>query len=276
MDYILAKNKILSLWKEGGLAYEKINQEEYKQIYYAVLSHLKGGNNEWNQAVGEFLKHGAMSYDRFYGLPPKVADDEQYDMFSRFLNTLKKIDGNYLGRTAFFLLHRIQWDIYSSCSLKPSDENLEESLTECVKDVQSITVPEDNPKVFANIEKMKVDLLELINNIRLGHIRTTIHTTLPYKLANTDSTIHMTMDGITTTTCDLTIEAHCLIDLLKGSPKVILRGGADNGGYWTEVFNFTYKVVCMIWAYVHQHEDVSGSWPPLPNDIHYLQSRVYA
>lgn len=43
MDYILAKNKIMTLWKDGRHAYERVGQEEYKQIYYAILQHMKGG-----------------------------------------------------------------------------------------------------------------------------------------------------------------------------------------------------------------------------------------
>ena len=76
MDYIQAKNKIMALWKEGGMAYEKVKQEEYKQMYYAVLPHLKDKNQEWQRAVGDYLIYGAMSYDRFVGQRPKVADEE--------------------------------------------------------------------------------------------------------------------------------------------------------------------------------------------------------
>lgn len=95
MDYILAKNKVIALWKEGGFAYERVKQEEYKQIYYAVFPHLKDRGSEWQQAVGCFLFHGAMSYDRFVGLRPKVADEEQYDMFCRFVSALQKMDGAF-------------------------------------------------------------------------------------------------------------------------------------------------------------------------------------
>lgn len=49
MDYILAKNKVIALWKEGGIAYERVKQEEYKQMYYAVLPHLKDRGTEWQR-----------------------------------------------------------------------------------------------------------------------------------------------------------------------------------------------------------------------------------
>ena len=310
MDYIQAKNKIMALWKEGGMAYEKVKQEEYKQMYYAVLPHLKDKNQEWQRAVGDYLIYGAMSYDRFVGQRPKVADEEQYEMYCRFLNTLQKMDGDFMGRTALFHLHKIQWDIYRECSLMPYDEEQEAFLAQCETQVKEIEIPQEDAKVAANQEQLKRDVLEVIESIRGGQIRFFIRTTLPYKMANTDAEIHLMVDGIevevkakhqsqgstipiaqvaegstmattgpskwTTTTCDLDIEAHCLADILEERRKVILRGGADDGGYWTAAFDFTYKVVSAIWTYVHQQEEVSGAWPPLPNDIQYLDCRVYA
>lgn len=310
MNFIQAKNKILSLYKGGSLAYEKVSQEEYRQMYYAVMPHLQSGDLGWQRAVGEFLVHGAFSYDRFVGLRPKVADEEQYDMFCRFLNTSQRMDGKYMGRTAFFHLEKIQWDIFRKCSFKPYNEGVEAFLAQCEKNVQEILVPANDTNVASHLEKKKEYLFELIKNIRNGAIRTVIHTTLPYKLTRTDATIHLNLDGVevkvktshhsqgssipvaqvsegstmvttgpskwTTTTCELDIEAHCLADILEERPKVILREGLDEGGYWTSVFDFTFKVACAIWTYVTQQKDVSGAWPPLPNDIHYLDCRVYA
>lgn len=309
MDYIQAKNKIIALWKEGGMAYEKVRQDEYKQMYYAVLPHLKDRNQEWQRAVGEFMIHGAMSYNRFVEPRPKMADEEQYEMFCHFLNTLQKMDGSFTGRTAFFHLHRIQWDIYRECSLMAYGEELEAFLARCEKSVKEIAIPQEDANVTTHLEQQKNDVLELIENVRDGKILTSIRTTLPYKMTNTDAEIHLVIDGIevevkakhqsqgstipiaqvaegttmattgpskwTTTTCELDIEAHCLTDIQEERPKVILRGGADDGGYWTAVFDFTFKVVCAIWTYVHQQEEVAGSWPPLPNDIQYLDCRVY-
>ncbi|MBQ8047195.1 MAG: hypothetical protein IJ196_04640 [Prevotella sp.] len=310
MDYVQAKNKIMALWKEGRTAYKKVRQEEYKQMYYAVLPHLKDRNQEWQRAVGYFMIHGAMSYDRFVGLRPKVADDEQYEMYCRFLNTLQKMDGRFMGRTAFFHLHKIQWDIYRECSLKPYDEEQEAFLAQCEENIRKMDIPQDDANVAVHLEQQERDLLELIENIRGGQIRTSIRTTLPYKMTNTDAEVHLVIDGVdvdvrvkhhsqgctipiaqvaegttmattgpskwTTTTCEIEIEAHCLIDILEERPKVIFRGGADNGGYWTAVLDFTFKVICAIWTYIHQQDEVTGAWPPLPNDIQYMDCRVYA
>ena len=80
----------------------------------------------------------------------------------------------------------------------------------------------------------------------------------------------------TSTTCEIEIGTNCLIDILEERPKVILREGLDNGGHWTAVFDFTFKVVCAIWTYIHLQEDVAGAWPPLPNDIQYIDCRVSA
>lgn len=310
MNFIQAKNKIMALLKEGGMAYEKVGQEEYKQMYYAVLPHLKDRNQEWQMAVGGFMMYGAMSYDRFVVPRPNVADEEQYEMFCRFLNTLQKMDGRFMERTAFIHLHKIQWDIYRECSLMPYDEEQEAFLAQCEKNVEEICISQVEANVVTHLEQLKLDVLGLIESIRCGQIRTSIRTELPYKMTNTDAEIHLVIDGIvvevktkhhsqgstipiaqvaqgstmattgpskwTTTTCDLDIEAHCLMDILEERTKVILRGGADDGGYWTAVFDFTFKVVCAIWAYLHQEEEITGSWPPLPNDIHFLDCRVYA
>ena len=279
-------------------------------MYYAILSHLKEGTREWEMALGKFLIHGAFSFDRFVGLRPRVVNEEQYNMFCHFLNTLQKMDGKYMGRTAFLHLQKIKWDIYKECSLKPYNEELEEFLAQCKKKVLGVSVPNDDENVANHIAKDKEYLQELIESIKSRTIRTAIHTTLPYKLTATDAEIKLMVDGVdvvvktkhhsqgcsipiaqvtegstmtttgpskwTTTTCELIIEANCLTDVLEERPKMILRGVEDDGGYWTSLFDFTFKVAYAIWIYVQQHDDVTGAWPPLPNDIHFIDCRVYA
>ena len=307
MDLILAKNKILSLYKEGGIAYEKVRKEEYKQMYYAVLSHLDKGNAEWRDAVGSFLLHGALRYDRYFVPRPKVDDEESYEMFCRFLNTLQKMDGKYFGRTAFLHLEKIQWDVYRACSAMPCDEELKTFLTECENDVRKIELNDVEARVIENINKKKEEILELISSIKDGNVRTVIHTTLPYMLTETDATVVMDMDGVkvevaiknqsqgssipiaeiaegatmstagpskwTTTTCELDITAHCLIDPLEERQRVTLRRDEEKG-YWNAVYDFTYRVVTQIWTYLQKHDELAGMWPPLPNDIHYIDSKV--
>lgn len=310
MDSIQAKNKIIELWKDGNSAYEKVNQEEYKQLYYAVLPNLNRGSREWQMALGKFLIYGAFSFDRFVGFRPKVVNEEQYNMFCRFLNTLQKMDGKYMGRTACLHLQKIKWDIYKECSLKPYDEEQKEVLATCEKKVIGVSVPNDDENVANHIAKEKEDLQELIESIKSRTIRTAIHTALPYKLTATDAEIILMVDGVdvvvktkhhsqgcsipiaqiaegstmttsgpskwTTTTCELIIEANCLTDILEERPKVILRKGEDDGGYWTSLFDFTFKVAYSIWTYAQQHGEVTGTWPPLPNDIHFIDCRIYA
>lgn len=309
MDFIQARNKIISLWRSGGLAYEKVNREEYKQMYYAVRSHLKGGSRNWQMALGNFLINGALSYDRFAGLRPNVVNQMHYDMFCHFLNTLQKLDGNLMDRTTFFHLEKIKWDIYRECSLQPHGERQEEFLEQCKKKVLGISIPHGNDNSTHFIRKHQEALLELIDAINSGSIRTAIHTTLPYKLTTTDAEITMIVGGVdvhvktkhhstgssipiaqiaegttmstmgpskwTTTTCELFIEANCLTDVLEERSKVTLRGD-DDGGYWTSLFDFTFKVLYSIWAHAQQLEDVTGAWPPLPNDIHYIECHVFA
>lgn len=309
MNFIQAKSRILSLWKEGDSAYGKLKKEEYKQLYFAIFSQPYSGNDEWKKALGQFLIHGAIAFDRFVGQRPKVVDEECYNIFCRFLSSLQKLDGKHFERTAFFHLEKIQWEIYLKCSLAPYDESIKVFLEQCEESIKKISLPEGDEIVAVIIEKKKEEILGLIKNIREGTIRTKIHTTLPYKLTNTDATIQIEVDGVgvevsvsnhsqgsslpsisiakgstltttgpskwTTTTCELDIEAHCLIDGLKEYPRVTLKE-MDEKGYWTAAFDFTYRVVLAIWSYFQQHEKVHGSWPPLPNDIHYIHYRVCA
>ena len=307
MDLILAKNKILALYKEGGIAYEKVRKEEYKQMYYAVLSHLDKGNAEWRTAVGGFLVHGALRYDRYLAPRPKVDDEESYDMFCRFLNTLQKMDGKFIGRTAFLHLEKIRWDVYRACSAMACDEEMKTVLAACEKAVRKIVLNDGEARVIENINKKKEELLELIGSIKDGNVRTVIHTTLPYMLTDTDATVVMDVDGVkvevaiknhsqgssipiaeiaegatmstvgpskwTTTTCELDITAHCLIDPLEERERVTLRRDEEKG-YWNAVYDFTYRVVTQIWGYLQKQNELAGIWPPLPNDIHYIDSKV--
>lgn len=307
MDYTQAKNKILSLYKEGGIAYEKVRKDEYKQMFYTVLSHLDKGNAEWRNAVGSFMVHGALRYDRFGTLRPKVDDEEEYEMFCRFLNTLQKMDGKFIGRTAFLHLEKIRWDVYRACSAMPCDDEMKTVLAECENEARKIILNEGEARVIDNINKKKEELLELISSVRDGGVRTEIHTTLPYMLTDTDATVVMDVDGVkvevaiknhsqgssipiaeiakgatmstagpskwTTTTCELDITVHCLIDPLEERERVTLRRDEKKGS-WNAVYDITYRVVTQIWGYLQKHDELAGMWPPLPNDIHYIDSKV--
>lgn len=307
MELILAKSKILALYREGGIAYEKVGKEEYKQMYYAVLTHLDKGNAEWRTAVANFLLHGAMIYDRFLPPRPNVDDDNSYDMFCYFLNTLQKMDGKSYGRTAFLHLENIKWDVYRECSTMPCDDKMRKILAECENEVRNIELNDVEVRIVENINKKKEELLELISGIRDGSVRTEIHTTLPYMLTDTDATVVMDVNGVkvevtiknqsqgssipvaeiaegatmttagpskwTTTTCELDITAHCLIDPLEERQRVTLRRDEEKG-CWNAVYDFTYRVVTQIWTYLQKHDGLAGMWPPLPNDIHYISSKV--
>lgn len=307
MDFTQAKSRILTLYREGSNAYRKRRKEEYKQMYYAVLSHLDTGNVEWRIAVRNFLLYGALRYDRFLVPRPNVDDRESYDMFCRFLNALQKMEGKSFDRTAFLHLEMIQWDVYRECSAMLCDDEMEKFLANCEKEVRKIILNGDEARVIENINKKKEELIALISGIRDGNVRTIIHTTLPFMLTDTDATVVLDVEGVkvevtiknqsqgssipiaeiakgstmttsgpskwTTTTCELDINAHCLIDPLEERPRVTLRRDEEKG-YWNAVYDFTYRVVTQIWTYLQKHNKLAGMWPPLPNDIHYVNSKV--
>lgn len=307
MNDIQARNRILAIYREKGNAYDKVKKDEYKQLYYAILKHIKTANKELKLAIGEFLCQGAFTFDRFVGPRQEFVDKEQYDMFCRFLNTLQELDGNYFGRTYFFHLEKILWDIFSKCTLLTYDGEMEFFLYECEEKIKNLPLSKIEETVANNLKQKAAKLGLIIDNIRYGQVKTKIHTTLPYKLTDTDATVILKVDGVnveisirnhsqgstlpgtniaedstlnislpsrwTTTTCELDIIADCLIDGLELKPNMILQKKEDSR-YWIASYDFTYKVVSALWMYLLQQEDKSGSWPPLPTDIHYLDFRV--
>lgn len=310
MDFYQAKNRILALCKGGKDrdAYNGVKKEEYKQLFYAILPHLYSGNTEWQIASGTFLFHAAIAYDRFLSPRPQIVDEELYDNFCRFLTALQKMDGKQLERTAFLHLEKKKWEIYRECSMIPYDSEMETFLAQSQKEVEKIVLTRGKERVIANIEKAKEDLICLIDGIRSGKVKTKIHTTLPYKLSDSDKKITMHVDGVavvvslthrsqgsslpfaqiaegntlstsgpsqwTTTTCEIDIEANCLIDFLEERPRVTLRSEKDEKGYWTTIFDFTFKVMTTIWTFFQKHEKVLCIWPPLPNDFHYIDCHI--
>ncbi len=307
MNDIQAKNRILSIYREGGNAFEKVKTDEYKQLYYAIHKHIKTANKEQKLAIGEFLFHGAFVFDRFVGLRPEFVDKERYDMFSRFLSTLQEIDGGFYGRTYFFHLEKILWDIFSKCNLLAYDGEMEYFLYECEEKIKRLPLPKVEEKIVNNLKKKATEFGLIIDHIRYGQVRTMIHTTLPYKLTDTDATVVLKVDGInvkvsvknysqgstlpstsiaegstlntskpsrwTTTTCELDIVADCLIDGLELRPNIILQE-KEEGRCWIASYDFIYKVVSTLWMNLQQQEKDLGSWPPLPTDIHYLDFRI--
>ena len=307
MINVQVKNRILTLYKAGTESYKKVSIEEYKQLFYAIRPYLVSSNKEWNHAVGEFILHGVFAFDRFVGLRPQYVDEGMYNMFCEFLATLQKLDGNYYNRTFFFHLEKAKWRIFRECSLLPYDDEMKELLDNCETEINKLVFPEGEERVAENLRTIKEDVLSLINDIRNGQIKTKLHTTLPFKLTETDATIELKVNGVsvkvntknhsqgsslpqiniaegctmttsapskwTTTICELDIEANCLMDGLEVRPNVSLQKKEDNR-YWITPYDFTYQVISAIWMYIQQHEDVSGAWPPLPNDIHYIEYYV--
>lgn len=307
MINLQAKNKILSLYREGATSYGKVKMDEYKQLYYAIRSQLASGNQEWVNAVGKFLLHGVMAYDRFIGSRPQYVDDDLYDMFCHFLSSLQKLDGKFNGRTCTFHLDNIMWLIFRDCSLRPCDEELKVVLDQYENDLTNIVIPTGDERIAENLKRKKEYVQELINDIREGRIRTRIHTSLPSSFSDTDAKVSLLVDGVkvrvticnqsqgsslpgikieegstlttsgpsgwTTTCCDLDIEAECLMDGLDLRPRVTLQKEEDKR-YWTAAFDITYRVVTALWMYFQQKENRTASWPPLPNDIHYLSFKV--
>lgn len=307
MINIQVKNRILTLYKTGAESYKKVSKDEYKQLFYALRPYLVSDNKEWNLAVGEFILHGAFVFDRFVGLRPQYVDEGMFNMFCEFLAALQKLDGNYYNLTFFFHLEKTKWLIFRECSLLPYDDEMKELLDNCETEINKLVFPEGDERVVENLRTMKEEILGLINDIRKDQIRTKIHTTLPFILTKTDATIVLKVNGVNvkattrnysrgstlpgtniaegstmttsapskwaTTTCELDIDADCLMDGLETRPNVTLQNKEDER-YWNAPYDFTYKIISAIWMHIQQYEDIPSNWPPLPNDIHYIDYSV--
>lgn len=309
MINIQFKNRVLALYKGGASAYESVKNEEYRRLYFAVRSCLSSKDGEWQKAVGTFLVHGASKFNRFMGLRPQYIDEDLYDMFCNFLSSVKILLGCSAYPSCVFTLDKILWDIFRECSLMPIDEEIVEYMNQCEHDVKAIVFTDTDPRHFEEIEKKKSLILGLINDIRARVICTKIHTSLPFSFSDTDAIVSLQVDGVdvrvkisnhsqgsslpgtkiaegstlttsgpsgwTTTSCELDIEAKCLMDGLELKPKVTLQREED-GRFWTSAFDFTYRVVSTLWMFFQKQENRIASWPPLPNDIHYIHYCVGA
>lgn len=309
MQNLKVKNRILSLYEHGFQAYNGVSKDEYRQLYFALRSEIGRIDKNLNVAVGEFLLHGAMAFDRFVGPRPQFVNEEDYEMFVNFINSLQKLDGDYTGRTYFLHLDRVRWDLLRRCNLVPYNADVELTLKDCEEIIDKLVLPVGEERIVNNLNVKRCEVLELISAMREGRVRTSIHTSLPFALTNTEAEFKLVVDGVstvvkvrnqsqgsclpltsisegstmtttgpskwTTTSCELDIEADCLMDGLELKDNVTLLKKED-ARFWTSAFDFTYSVVSRVWMYMQQHEDVKGTWPPLPNDLHYLHYRVHA
>lgn len=304
MINLRSKNRILALYRGKPESYDKVTKEEYKQLFYAVRLHIDSGNEEWNNAISLFLLNGARIFDRFLGFRPDYVDNDMYNMFCEFLKILRKLDSKLYTRSYILYLDEILWRIFRECNLSPYTEIMDAFLNTCEEEISKLLIPFEIPEEFKN---RKDEIVSLIHDIRNRQIKSKIHTTLPFKLTNTDSTIIMKVDDVNvkvtitnysqgcslpgisikegttmtvsgpsrwaTTTCEVDIETDSFMDGLELRPSVSLQKKEDNR-YWNAAYNFTYKVLSAIWMYSQQYEDIVASWPPLPNDIHYVEYSV--
>lgn len=304
MINLRAKNRILTLYRGKPESYDKVTKDEYKQLFYAVRFHIESGNEEWANAVSLFLLNGARIFDRFSGFRSDYVDNDMYNMFCEFLKILRKLDTKLYSHSYWLYLDEVLWRIFRECNLSPYTETMEDFLNICEEEISKLSIPVEIPEELRN---RKNEIVALIHDIRNRQIKTTIHTTLPFKLTNTDSTIILKVDEVNvkatitnhsqgcslpgisikegttmtvsgpsrwaTTTCEVEIETDSFMDGLEIRSSVSLQRKEDKR-YWNAAFDFTYKVLSAIWMYTQQYEDVVASWPPLPNDIHYVEYSV--
>ena len=70
MQNLQTKNRILTLFEGGNQAYERVSKEEYRQLYFSVRSEIGKDGKKLNLAIGEFLLHGAMKYNKIGFVSP--------------------------------------------------------------------------------------------------------------------------------------------------------------------------------------------------------------
>lgn len=308
MDIITARKRIYELHQKDLNAYSGVKEEEYKQIYYSIQSHIDKGDYEWREAVAFFLINGSLHFDRFTTPRPNSVDDEQYDMFCRFVKSFQKVCRNDDGTNALLSIHKIKWDVFRRCNCKPLDDDTKAFLNGCLDKTNKISFQADNNNNSRIAEDEKSQLLSLISDLLSNKIYTTFRTFLPYKLTNRNSTIHLVMDGVdadvkiinrsqgsslpnisiaegsametfgpsrwTTASSDLEIVYHCLIDGLDALPRVTIHRQENEKFYWTLCFDVVYRFISSIWGHLQDTEKSYSKAFPLPNDMHWIDYRI--
>lgn len=262
MINLQTKNRILSLYKGRPHSYDKVTKEEYRKLLYAVRPYLTLDKGEWIDSVSLFLLRGASAFDRFMWPRPAYVDGNSYKIFCDFIEALEKLGEGIRNHRAIFQLDKIRWKIFKECSLETLSDEQENILNKCEDELNSLKVDGVNKELMDGFAQTKSKTQSLIDDIRKGRIKTLIHTSLPFKLTNTDATFAIKVNGVnvrvnlvnhsqgsslpgvdiadgttlavsgpsrwTTTICELTIEANCLIDGIELRPNITLQKTEDD------------------------------------------------
>lgn len=302
MDPIIAKNRVKELFSDfkknkSTIIYERLKEDEVRQIYYALHSKLPGRDISLNLAFIYFLMSTMLRYNRFGNIRP-IDTDDLFTRYQNMLTCLKRLEPKAHIYSWWHDMNLIRWQVYRKCANKAFNDELNAYIDDRIKALNNIRVNGIEREQSLNIEKTRLQLMEFLNSFKSGMI-TNIKTTLPYKLVQKNSTFHLHVDGVEVDVAieneiksspiqhvqfvpDATLDEmglsknsysqstlsfvfHCLIDEGVNLDSVSYSDKEEFS--WNYLYDFTYKAIRAIWNHLQSLGDDHVSWPPLPQDI---------
>lgn len=302
MDYSIAKNKILSLFKKfqnskDSVVYGSLSEEEITHIFYTIQNKIQNLDGLHKCAFAYFVYFTMDRFNRFNTLRPNDTD-ELKSRYITMYNCLKRLELRHNIFTWFSKMCIIRWEAYRKCAnIKLNQEHFD-FIDKKISELENIVVENISEQQAANINKVKNELKDLLYSFKSG-IKTTIVTHLPYKLTPKNCTIHLYCEGIEVdvaikntlkdcpipnsrisdgstldemglsknsySECTVNLQFHCLIDVGRNLDSVSYSDKEEFN--WNYLFDFTYKAIKSIWFFMQDSDDGFVTWPPLPQDI---------
>ena len=293
--------------------YHKYDEQEYIDLLDALESSIPfSSTSKYDYPSRLFLYAGCLRFDRWVAPSPLVVPPGLADRFSRFVNALKRVEGDNPNNVSTFLLHKVKYDLFQTMESVPLAEVETDTIERFEKKIEAIPSPVDRVKLEEFLRE-KGDIDALLSGFRDASLRTRITTQIPYIVHLRPLLIDFVWCGIPTTVSltptfykpksvaeiqpasqpvgpsrwqsgvtDIVIEFSALVDgdawtppLLSFDPSRLPFDASPFDG-WPKAFTIAFSIVHdLVWIIRVKYEG-EKQWIPVPRDFTCIEWEIYS
>lgn len=309
LTQIQAKQRILGTFPPDSnpVTYFANHSERfYLETLEAVYETIPFQDETQNRSLALFLYAGCLSFGRWFAPSPYVVSPELHEKFTRFLQSLKKVEGGSSGNTVAFEVHNIRNKVYAEFDELPVTMVLFDKLEKFRQEIQKIRVPIQPEKRNELIEHSN-ELAAILSGLEDRSLRTHIKTRLPYilhraslalsfhwkgipvqmtltpdfrpsgeafaNIAPATMTIGTTRWQASTTTIEIDLAALIDVDFYAESLQAIEGQDIAFAG-WPKCFALAFTLIHEVSWHLRTKYEGEQQWVPAPRDLAEVETSI--
>lgn len=302
-----AKRKILKLFSNVDDTFTVMNDlsdEFFIETLDAIKTQIPFKNMKFKIPVLRFLFSGCSHFSRWFNPIPYIVTDKYMESFNEFLRYLIKLNNGNPDSTAAYQVERLKTRVYRLFDECAFENYPMSQLTIIENDLKSI-LPPINRAYFLEFQKFKIELVNIIDSLKIGKLKTVLETKLPYLITLSPLEINLFWKKIPV---KITIHPSFMESdetFLKGKPivspvgasrwqtgvsniKITINALIDVDVYsdalqninnhrtpingWPKCFTFAFHILNELCWFLRMRKNTISKWIPAPRDLADIKS----